>query len=249
MDFSSSSPPQKRLKLQTSSSSLPPPIAVLDDEYYADVQQVDVYVATVADKARISHLMQRLKTEFPMPENLAHLKRVKGYAILLTLVEGRDREACMDMVRTVRDLLPVIEVRSVPAKLPKTKQQHVRANALWPCNFHPSKQIESLLASTFFTPDQVLEQYEFMRLALQTAEEKRALVGAVVVSARSGKVVATAHDERSRNPSSHAVMMVLENVATVQRESRTAAPSEGANVQVDQLPYLCTGYDLSLIHI
>jgi tRNA-specific adenosine deaminase 3 len=235
------SPPQKKIKFQSTESQLSPPIAVLDDEYYDSIEEIEVYVGSVVNKSYIGDLIQRLKTVFPMPDYLAHLKRVKGDEIILTPVRDIDEGACVEIVKTLQGLQSVVSVRKVPARLPKTKDQHRQANASWPCNFHPCKEIEKLMTRSFFTSDQVARHYDFMRLALKTADEKHALVGAVVVNPRSGQTVATAHDERSRNPSNHAVMMVLERVADAQREFRIAEES-GENK--NDLPYLCTGYDL-----
>ena len=236
------SPPHKKFKLQSTPAELLSPIAVLDDEYYDEIEEVEVYVGVVLNKSYIGNLVQRLKTMLPMPDHLAHLKRVKGDEIILAAVKDSEKESCIEAVQKLEGLQTAIKVCKVSGKSPKTKEQHRQANQIWPCNFHPSKDVEKLLTGTFFQPEQVARQYEYMELALNVAKAKGALVGAVVVNPKSGEVIATAHDERLRNPSNHAVMGVLENVAAVQREFRDT--EESKNAKEKDLPYLCTGYDL-----
>lgn len=252
---------QLKKKQKSDSMHLSHPVAVLDDQYYRKVELIDVYVTKVTDKSQIGNLIQQLKTIYPMPNTLNHLKRVKGNEIILTLVQYTTKNECNEVLRAqLTGIQPMIGICKVPREPPKTKQQHVEANALWPCNFHPLKRIEDLLAQKYFSMEEVACQYECMRLALRTAEENGSAVAAVIVDPQNGNVVAVAFDKCSRNPCKHAIIGALDKVAERQKilfqnftETRrdeqrenvaTTIGERNKNQEVQELPYLCTGYDL-----
>lgn len=255
----------KRLK-----SSCPPPIAVLEDEYCrTHVPLVEMYVARVRHKSDIGATLHTLRTVLPMAGSLAHLKRVRSDEILLAAVTELSHDNCVQLVSSqLPHLQPTVATCQVPAEAPKTRAQHLDACAYWPCNFHPEKGIERLLAGEFFDAEELLVQRRHMKLAVEAACEKQSLAGAVVIDPRTNSIVATAVDKRHQNPSHHAVMLCLEKVAEVQRllfregECSSRAPgalaAEWQPSQDDslmdvsdsccrggnELPYLCTGFDV-----
>lgn len=260
-------PPAKRLK----SSCVPPsPIAVLEDEYcWTHAPLVDVYVAKVGHKSFIGSTMNTLKTVLPMTDSMAHLKRVRGDEIVLAPVASISRDDCIRLMSSrLPHLQPTLATCQVPAVAPKTRAQHLDATAYWPCNFHPVKSIERLLAGEFFDVEELQAQRRRMQLAVEAAREKQSPVAAVVINPRTDAVVAVAVDERRQNPSHHAVMLCLEKVAEVQRilfrdgklgsrpagglaaEAQPSVDDDSADGGVrsssgdGELPYLCTGFDV-----
>lgn len=238
--------PSKRMK--RSGCSLSPPVAVLDDEYYSDIELVDAYIASVSSKSQIGRLLQDLKNVFPMPSQLSHLKRVKGNDVIIALVEGTSKTECLDVIR---EKLTYLEPTMCSAKVPlgplKTKKQHSKANSYWPCNFHPVKTIEQMLAYEYFTNDDVVRQYNHMELAIKCAKEKMSAVGAVIVDPKKNSVIAIGFDDRTSNPAHHAVITALDEVARMQCQSSSSPTKPEQQIEVcgnDELPYLCTGYDI-----
>ncbi len=242
-------------KLKLVSAPLLPPVAVLDDEYYNSVGLIDVYVGKVTHKRHIGEALQKMKTVLPMPKTLAHLKRVRNRELILALPDDLSKEGCLDIVKTeLKCLEPTICTCRVPAKAPSTKRQHLEASNFWPCNFHPSKLIERLVSDTFFSSAEVRTLHEHMRAAVEEARKNGAPVGAVVVNPKKETVVAVASDRRQRNPSQHAVLMAIEKVAEEQRAlfadrgtaetARSSGSGQEADDVKDELPYLCTGYDV-----
>ncbi len=244
-------------KLKLVAPPLQPPVAVLDDQYYNTVGLIDVYVGKVSHKRHIGEALQKMKTVLPLPEMLAHLKRVRSGELILALPDALSKEGCLDIVKTELDCLePTISTCRVPAKPPSTKRQHREANNFWPCNFHPSELIERLMSDTFFSNTEVRTLHAHMRAAIEEARKNGAPVGAVVVNPKIETVVAVASDRRQRNPSQHAVLMAIEKVAEEQRalfadrgrgtteSARSSSSGQKTDDVEDELPYLCTGYDV-----
>ncbi|KAM5237871.1 putative inactive tRNA-specific adenosine deaminase-like protein 3 [Ctenodactylus gundi] len=156
---------------------------------------------------------------------------------------------------------------SVPARPPLTRGQFEEAREHWPTSFHEDKQVTRALAGQLFSTQERVAMQSYMEKAVQVARRAAArglrAVGAVIVDPASGHALATAHDCRgAASPLLHAVMVAIDLVAQGQGRgaydlhaypacsfSPAATPRVHAGAvrkleDDDDLPYVCTGYDL-----
>lgn len=254
--------PNKKLK-PNPCPVLTSPQVVLDDEYYGGVQLMDAYIGRVTSKSQIGALIQDLKTILPMPARLGHLKRVKNTEVILTLTDEIDKSECLELVR---NKLPYLESTICTAKVPlgplRTKRQHEEANSYWSCGFHPDKKVELMLSGKYFSQDELAKHYKFMQMAVDLARENSAQSGAVIVDPKTDKVKGFGFDNRLMNPAFHATVAALDKVAENQCGSLPTRmklgeknpscsdnePSRNIDSSMqqndDDIPYLCTGYDI-----
>lgn len=57
-------------------------------------------------------------------------------------------------------------------------------------------------------------------------------MGGVIVNPENNEIIASAFDERDKHPLNHCVMILIEKISKIQRESK------------ENYNYLCNGYDL-----
>lgn len=231
------------------------PRPILPDGVTADaVDTVDVFVDTITDRTQTSGVIKRLAESSAIP-SLTHLKRVKNQTAILMLADGpEDRpDRCVtEMTAAGFDFAGLSgrpRVVPVPATMPRTVGQNRRARELWPCNFHPDKRLESLLAGEHFDQLQLATVDGHMRAALECA--RTGGVGAVVVDPLrdGGRVVARSGDFRDAHPVKHAVMCAVDMVAKGQGggswdRNRDRCGTAASNAAAADGPYLCTGYDV-----
>lgn len=179
----------------------------------------------------------------------------------------------MDLLETlgsVRELLGDFKDVLVPAEGPRTRVQYQKCVELWPVNFHPEERVERLLKNEMFSSDEHTWHEDCMARVQKAASESEKNAALVADPVRR-VVVALGVDERYNHPLKHAVMVVLDNVAGTQRDNgreenqqdpSLSQKSENADEKQpeearetiekapqpvrDELPYLCTSWDVYL---
>lgn len=171
------------------------------------VDTVNVFVDTIVDRTSISKIVKSL-AELSAITSLTHLKRVSNRTIILMMVNDSTPDRCVAELRSrgfdFDGLSGRPEVVPVPRNMPKTCAQNRRARELWPCNFHPDKRLESILAGEFFDPLQLATIEGHMRTALECAAAAGG-VGAIAVDPRTNLIVAQSGDFRYFSYSSNAL--------------------------------------------
>lgn len=163
-----------------------------------NVDTVNVFVDTIVDRTSITKIVKSL-AELSVITPLTHLKRVSDRSVILMMANGWSPDRCVAELKSrgfdFSGLSGRPEVVPVPGAMPKTYAQNRRARELWPCNFHPDKRLESVLAGEFFDHLQLAAIEGHMRTALECAATAGG-VGAVVVDPRTNLTVAQSGDFR-----------------------------------------------------
>lgn len=233
------------------------PEPVLNDVFYKPVELEDVIVSTVTDKKEISQVVKVLCKVFPL-KDLLHLKRVRSQqggniqvivaeksdahfmeTTWAQLCEGNKFWQCLSKPYTVK----------VPMSPPLTRSQYGDAVQYWPCNFHPDKKISKLLDGTYFSEQEIQKIQKNMNEAIKSSKESETqpMIGCVVIDPIRDMVICRASDCRlGGHPLQHAVMMAIDQVATVQGGGVCSVQDEYTTMegQDQSVPYLCTGLDL-----
>lgn len=161
------------------------------------IDTVDVFVDTIIDRKFTSKIIKNL-AELSAITSLTHLKRVKNQTVILMLVNNLNPDQCvLELKNKGFDFIGLSgqpEIIPVPKSMPKTIAQNQRARDLWPCNFHPDKRLESILAGEFFNQLQLATINGYMSTALECASVSG--VGAVVVDPQRNLIVAQSGDSR-----------------------------------------------------
>ncbi|KAF7278575.1 hypothetical protein GWI33_008197 [Rhynchophorus ferrugineus] len=273
----------KRLKLDDSVPTQTM-VSVLSDDLVEDTPLIDVYVDSIEDPKNISKAIIQLNSCLPILE-LTHLKRIKGRNILLCPIN----KICLGDVQSfleankfdtsiLKNDIRIISVAKIP---PKTRRQYEKVNKHWPCNFHSDKYVEKLATNTLFSSDELIKHIQFMRMAIAVANRKEIdgnekNIGVVVVDPKINSVVSVGYSEELINPSMHAGMVAIRNVAKTQLNSSDSEQNL-AGLPKDILlllrnsfsdvsfgarpfkcktdleepcdgPYLCTGYYVYITH-
>lgn len=202
--------------------------AVLSDELTEATPTLEVFVDTIRDPRSISKVVLELNAAFPLPE-LAHLKRVKGREILLFSVSDGVAEDSVHETLIARkfDVAPLkneVKRVSVAKILPKVRKQYDVVHKLWPCNFHANQYLERMSTNKLFGTDEIEQHVRYMRMAVDVAIfvkanflSLRKCVGVVVVDPKLNSLVAVGYDETHDNPTKHAAMVAVDNVAKTQK--------------------------------
>jgi len=215
------------------------------------IETVNVFVDTIVDRKFTSNIVKSLAELSKIP-SLTHLKRVNNQTVILTLAVDFKPDECVTMLKSkgfdFAGLSGQLRTIPVPASMPKTCSQNKRARELWPCNFHPNKQLESILSGEFFDQLQLATIDSHMRVALECANNGDG-VGAIVVNPLDNEILARSEDFRVKHPVKHAVMCVVDEVAKTQGGGVwNRFPNMNESLQVTAVdkdgPYLCTGYDV-----
>lgn len=240
----------KRLRLSTDETTNLNAILypVLPDDLILDPILIDVYVDTVCDTKKISHVIIELNSKLPLLE-LTHLKRMKNKEIILCPTSTNPREIMKLLTEKKFDTtllhndIHVVKVAKFP---PKTRKQFEKMNKLWPCNFHPDKYIEKLSSNMLFTPIDLEKHTQYMHVAIDTAKYAKRHIGAVVVDPKIDSVVAIGFSQTNEGPCRHAAMVVVDNVAKTQKggawESKPNQPSKTSGIPEMFLKHLQQKY-------
>lgn len=220
-----------------------------------NIDTVNVFVDTITDRTRTSKIVKDLAEYSPIT-SLNHLKRIKNQSAILMLAEGLNLEQCVIELKKkgfdFDGLLGQPKIVPVPKLMPKTCNQNQQARKLWPCNFHPDKRLESILAGEFFDQLQLATIEGYMRIALECTKMGSGGVGVVVVDPQCDQIVAKSGDFRVEHPVKHAVMCVVDEVAKTQGggawnpQTMVRIQQEISKCQATDKtgPYLCTNYDV-----
>lgn len=162
-----------------------------------NIDTVSVFVDTIVNRSMTSKIIKSLG-ELSVIISLTHLKRVKNQRIILMMANDLNPDQCVLELKSkgfdFTGLLGRPEIIPVPSAMPKTCAQNQKARELWPCNFHPNKRLESILAGEFFDQLSLATIDGHMRTALEFAATTG--VGAVVVDPCSNHIVAQSGDFR-----------------------------------------------------
>lgn len=163
----------------------------------SNIDTVSVFVDTIVNRTMTSKIMKSLG-ELSVITSLTHLKRIKNQRIILMIANDLSPDQCILELKSkgfdFTGLLGQPEIIPVPSAMPKTCAQNQKARELWPCNFHPDKRLESILAGKFFDQLSLATIDGHMRTALECAASTG--VGAVVVDPSSNHIVAQSGDFR-----------------------------------------------------
>lgn len=214
------------------------------------IETVKVFIDTIIERKMTSKIVKNLNDIAPV-SFLTHLKRVNNNRIILILANDLQPNECVSELKQKGfDFIGLSGhpmILEVPKSMPKTHLQNTLARQFWPCNFHPDKQIESLLSNTYFSQLQLSKFENFMRLALTCAED--VCSGAVVVDPMNDSVIAQSADFRHEHPIKHAVMCVVDKVAECQGGGAWSKNINSSKITSKDKsgPYLCTGYDIFIV--
>ncbi|XP_050306404.1 probable inactive tRNA-specific adenosine deaminase-like protein 3 [Anthonomus grandis grandis] len=216
----------KKMKLEEPQKALLYP--VLPDELTEDTPLVSVYVDTIKEPKMTSKVVLSLNSLLPVPE-LTHLKRINKREVLLFPVSKEIAENCLEVhnylerkgfdTNLVANKIRTVLVAKIP---PKTKKQHCKVHALWPCNFHPDKYLEKLSTNTLFNDRELDEHITYMRIAIEVAKKANSVglsqtqQGVIVIDPKIKSVVAIGYSESTHNPCKHAAMVAIDNVSKTQ---------------------------------
>ncbi|XP_052058464.1 probable inactive tRNA-specific adenosine deaminase-like protein 3 [Mytilus californianus] len=260
-----SSSSKKQFSKET--TSIKQPEAVLDDVYYRSLKLVDIFVCTIKDKKKTSEIVKNICKHLPL-DKLSHLKRVRSNTnqaneLQIIVAENYEDDFLTDIWTDLCEKNSVYCHVSKPymVKVPKlpplTRQQYNNAVQYWPCSFHEDKRITKLLNRSFFSTEEVNLINKNMEEAISVAKSSayQLHIGAVIVDPQSDTIIAKSCDLRQgKHPLQHAVMVAIDQVATVQGGGMWQLSDKCCNNLQKEFcciqkkdktgPYLCTGYDL-----
>lgn len=252
----------KKLKLEKpnlSENVLSEIECVLSDEFIEEIPLVEVFVGHITNTKLIKDVILDLNRLIPVVD-LQHLKRVHKNKVLICLFEGNaEKDVLVSLQKlgfNTSLLAPKLEILQVIKYAPKTRAQFLKGNKVWPTNFHGDKYIESLLANTLFSSEDIKIHEKWMSTAIEAAKKSKIKCGTVIVDPIKNIIVAVGSDARYEHPVKHSVMVAIDLVARAQGGGAWVAHSadfynqdEVQNFKnIDEAPYLCTGYYVYTTH-
>lgn len=108
------------------------------------------------------------------------------------------------------------KIDPVIANPPILNWQHKEAMRLWPCKFHPNKDLEKLYTGTWFTDEQTTFHARIMEICTFLRKKLDKLSCGVAVDPRTKSIVAIGFDEIDRHPLMHCTMVLIDSVARSQ---------------------------------
>jgi tRNA-specific adenosine deaminase 3 len=239
--------------------------AVLAEEVTRKVGAATVaIVGRLDDKKRLSQVLGKLSSQFPLGEKFQFLKRVKvneGETLVLVCLWNNDEN--VEEVTSWAEKHPDVQAlfdeplrrANVPAGPPLTRAQYEGARRLWPCRFHEDHALEAVLAQRSADPwgpsalDRHLTHVKAAEhLAAKAGKGGR---GAVLAGPNDRRAIVTASATKTEAASQlhHVVLKIMDSLANLTTGAGVptaaggnASAVEGAN------SYLCTGLDLYLSH-
>lgn len=154
-----------------------------------------------------------------------------------------------DIGKLLRDL----DVRKIqiPARLPESQEEWKVLNSQWPTAFFPNKTREYREKELQLSPDEIHQMAKGVAEAIADSHEmKNMYAGVVIMSPKTGEVVAKASNERQlqglstceRNPLATPILLALQGISRRERQVAIDKGMDSASFQKGQ--YLCTGYDV-----
>lgn len=208
-----------------------------------NIIECDVYISPIEPKV-ISGVLNWIKNKITF-EQFSHLKRVKKednrMVILLCKVSEYDQYKSLLLEKSFD--FSKFEIYKIPLTTPTTSKQFEKWNKVWPlARPITNTDIDNEEYVNRLTNEDLERSVQFMSLAFQVANEKESVsdfqftqkenVGGVIIDPETNKIIASAFDERDKHPLHHCVMILIEKISKIQRES------------TDNFNYLCNGYDL-----
>ncbi|CAC5390699.1 TAD3 [Mytilus coruscus] len=209
-------------------------------------QFIDIFVCTIKDKKKTSEIVKNICKHLPL-DKLSHLKRVRSntnQANELQMIVAENYED--DFLTNIPGQIWLKRMQSIVI------QQYNNAVQYWPCSFHEDKRITRLLNRSFFSTEEVNLIHKNMEEAISVAKSSayQLHIGAVIVNPQSDTIIET----EEKHPLQHAVMVAIDQVATVQGGGMWQLSDKCCNNLQEEScciqkkdktgPYLCTGYDL-----
>ncbi|KAI1290138.1 putative inactive tRNA-specific adenosine deaminase-like protein 3 [Halotydeus destructor] len=225
---------------------------ILSDRFLKDdVETVEMYVAEISDKTKISQIALTVGKEFP-DLSLTHLKRIKppcsafsGFRIAVARTECYDEDRIEKRLSNLG--LMNLSKCQVPKNVPLTRKQFESAKKFWPTNFHENKFISKCLAGNYFTEKDELNMRQIFSQLTKLSLESSSASGAVY---SQDKVIASSSDTSDKHPLQHCPMNVIDEVAFSQGAGawhKNSEPGPCSNLERKELPYLCTSLDAYFI--
>lgn len=208
------------------------------------------------DPKQCSKIVKQMAQELPLPESLAHLKRVrnpqkmkqespsdggdkKRTKLMLQVLIGDDKTVPLSFL----PFKPILEEVTVPGRPPKSNAEWKEFNQIWPTAFLPLRSEEHHEKRLALTLDEMEQMTKIME------EHVLPNIQVVVVDPKDGQVVSKSKDEYAlqraignidNNPLATPVLLALQGVSRLERD----AASKKSVVSFAKGQYLCTGYDL-----
>jgi len=160
-----------------------------------------------------------------------------------------------------------IDTVMVPGRQADSQEEWNTFNSIWPMMYYPNKTMEFIEQEIMLNSSEIEQMRQGMQAAISDATQNTGCrgfncntvpAGVVVMSPQTGKVVATASEERghqntllandsylkdSHNPLSTSILLAIQGVSRLERKAAISAGGmHTVGFQCGQ--YLCTGYDV-----
>jgi len=160
-----------------------------------------------------------------------------------------------------------IDTVMIPGRQADSQEEWNAFNSIWPMMYYPNKTTEFIEQEMMLNSSEIEQMRQGMQAAISDATQNTGWrgfklntvpAGVVVMSPQTGKVVATATEEReqqntllvnnstfkgSRNALSTSIILAIQGVSRLEREAAISAG--GMHTESFQRgQYLCTGYDI-----
>ncbi|CAJ1961961.1 unnamed protein product [Cylindrotheca closterium] len=222
---------------------------------------VTAFMMSIEPK-QCSKIVKQLAQVLPLPESLAHLKRVrnpqkmkkqaeslpnnndesekKKPKMMLQVLIGHDKSVSLSSFLSFE---PTLEEVTVPGRPPKSDAEWKEFNHIWPTTFLPLRSEEHHEKLLALNPDEIEQMTNIME------EQVRSKMQVVVVDPTDGRVISKSKDEYAlqravgdidNNPLATPVLLALQGVSRMERQ----AASKKSKDEFSKGQYLCTGYDL-----
>ncbi|XP_075260307.1 putative inactive tRNA-specific adenosine deaminase-like protein 3 isoform X2 [Convolutriloba macropyga] len=214
-------------------------------------------------------VLKSLSTELSLP----HLKILrKGNEKMEVIVSRSDQwDACKADIQNsnVGSILSDFREVEVALRVPQTQEQYDIANKMWPCAFHRSKKLTSLLNGTYFAPNELNFIDSVMRdcmiptvpVILKRCSMLPSCPNLLtaIVCINSEKVIALSASQLEDHTLAHSVMMAIDVMAKLEGcgafefscnlvECSSVENSQDFGSKGAKAEYLCTGYTAMLTH-
>lgn len=239
-------PPKKKCRSAIQFDTV---IPVLPDAIcISEIPVKQVLTAELRNKKDASNLLKTLPS---LPEKLEHLKRIRNCNGVLEIVIG---EEAISSDHPAHQSFTLIRETSVPSLRPASNAQFVKSNAIWPCNFHPDKEIECLLSKNCGFDQAELDIVFNNTKAVINLFHSSGKQSCAIYDPNDKELVCIAS---SSNILNHSVMNCLNILAEMQkpmRGGRFDKTWEFGKILCERIirdkptDYLCTGLDIFMSH-